>query len=119
MDDGGGVVASWEAVRIIGQLMKQQGRKPQRTIRIVAWTNEENGARGGVAYRDAHLNETHILAFESDSGVTRPLGMGFTGSNQARLMLQDIGKLLSPVGSTQIFPNGGGVDIDPLIQDGG
>ena len=48
MDDGGGSVAAWEAVRLI----KQLGLKPRRTIRVVLWTNEENGSRGALAYRD-------------------------------------------------------------------
>ena len=50
VDDAGGVVASWEAVR----LLKALGLQPRRTIRVVGWTNEENGLRGGKAYRDAH-----------------------------------------------------------------
>lgn len=65
MDDGGGSVAAWEAVR----LMKQLGLKPRRTIRVVLWTNEENGGRGGRAYRDAHAAavDKHMLAIESDN----------------------------------------------------
>lgn len=119
MDDGGGVVVSWEAVHLITQIMKEQGRKPLRTVRVVGWTNEENGARGAAQYRDNHLNETHIFAFESDGGITTPFGIGFTGSDEARSILRSIGNLLFDVGSTQVFPSGGGVDIDPLIQDGG
>jgi len=118
MDDGGGVVVSWEAVHLITQIMKEQGRKPLRTVRVVGWTNEENGARGAAQYRDNHLNETHIFAFESDGGITTPFGIGFTGSDEARSILKSIGNLLFDVGSTQVFPSGGGVDIDPLIQDG-
>lgn len=50
MDDGGGSVVAWEAVR----LMRKLGLKPRRTVRVVLWTNEENGLRGGIGYRDAH-----------------------------------------------------------------
>ncbi|MFL5518819.1 MAG: M28 family peptidase, partial [Gemmatimonadales bacterium] len=39
MDDGGGSVAAWEAVRLIQKLRL----RPRRTIRVVLWTNEENG----------------------------------------------------------------------------
>nr|MBA2514746.1 M20/M25/M40 family metallo-hydrolase [Solirubrobacterales bacterium] len=53
MDDAGGSVAAWEAVR----LMKKLGLRPRRTVRVVLWTNEENGLRGATAYRDAHVNE--------------------------------------------------------------
>src|SRR4051794_31543526 len=52
-DDGGGIVATWEALRLI----KAAGLRPRRTLRVVLWTNEENGARGGRAYRDQHLAE--------------------------------------------------------------
>ena len=78
MDDGGGCVAAWEALRII----KELGLKPKRTIRVVMWTNEENGTRGGNAYRDNHMDnlKNHILAIESDGGVFSPEGFGFTGS---------------------------------------
>ena len=60
MDDGGGCVAAWQAVK----LMKDLGIRPKRTVRVVLWTNEENGLRGGNAYRDAHMDELkdHILA---------------------------------------------------------
>jgi carboxypeptidase Q len=69
-DDGGGCIVAWEAVR----LLKELGLKPRRTIRVVLWTNEENGLRGGNGYHDAHRAEIpkHILAIESDSGVYRP-----------------------------------------------
>ena len=50
MDDGGGLVVAWEALNLI----KKLGLKPKRTIRVVGWTNEENGGRGGLAYREAH-----------------------------------------------------------------
>ena len=43
-------MATWDALR----LMKKLGLRPRRTVRVVFWTNEENGGRGGVAYRDAH-----------------------------------------------------------------
>lgn len=76
MDDAGGSVAAWEAV----SLMKRLGLRPKRTVRVVLWTNEENGLRGGSAYRDAHRDEVakHVMAMESDNGVFRPLGVGIT-----------------------------------------
>jgi carboxypeptidase Q len=116
MDDGGGVVAAWEAVRLIHKL----GLKPRRTIRIVGWTNEENGLRGGNAYRDAHRNELskHILAIESDAGVFKPTGFGFSGSNDAFAIVQQVGKLLEGIGAGQITRGGGGADIGPIMQQG-
>jgi len=51
-------------------------------VRVVLWTNEENGGRGGLAYRDRHLGELagHVMMMESDGGVFRPLGFKFQGS---------------------------------------
>jgi len=62
MDDGGGCVSAWESVR----LMHKLGLRPRRTIRVVLWTNEENGIAGGKAYRKAHEKElaNHVLAIE-------------------------------------------------------
>ena len=116
MDDAGGVVIAWEAVR----LMKKLGLTPRRTIRVVGWTNEENGGRGGEAYRDAHKAElgNHVLAIESDGGVFRPTGFGFTGSEAARAIIRQISPLLKRVGADSIGPNGGGADIGPIMRDG-
>ena len=116
MDDGGGCLAAWEALRII----KKLGLQPKRTIRVVLWTNEENGIRGGNAYRDAHRDELddHILAIESDGGVFSPEGFGFTGSDAARTLVKDIANLLEPIGSNFIGDSGGGADIDPIMREG-
>ena len=116
MDDGGGVVAAWEAVR----LLKKLGLQPRRTIRVVGWTNEENGTRGGRAYATAHGAEAdkHVLAIESDGGVFKPLGFGFTGSDSAFAVVQRVGHLLDKIGAGQIVKGGGGADIGPMMQLG-
>jgi carboxypeptidase Q len=116
MDDGGGCVAAWQAVK----LMKELGLRPKRTVRVVMWTNEENGLRGGDGYRDAHINdlENHILAMESDAGVFKPQGFGFSGSDEAFDIISDIGKLLDPIESGSITKGGGGADIGPIMREG-
>ena len=117
-DDGGGCIVAWETVR----LLKELGLKPRRTIRVVLWTNEENGLRGGNAYRDAHRAEIakHVLAIESDSGVYRPEGFGLaaTAPLQMRANMQEIAKLLSGIGADQIAEDGGGADIGPMMREG-
>ena len=115
MDDGGGVVVAWEAVR----LLKELGLRPRRTIRVVGWTNEENGLRGGTQYAVDHADENHILAMESDGGVFKPLGFGFTGSDRAFEMISEIGTLLDGIGSGRITRGGGGADIGPLMRTAG
>ena len=114
VDDAGGSVVTWHAVRTI----KALGLRPRRTLRVVLWTNEENGLRGAYAYRDQHTSELkdHVLALESDSGVFRPLGFGFSGSPAARQVVRAIAALLSPVGAMEIGASGGGADVGPLVQ---
>jgi len=116
MDDGGGVMVAWEAVR----LMKELGLRPRRTVRVVAWTNEENGLRGGTEYARAHAAEVddHVLAMESDGGVFKPLGFGFTGSDEAFEIVTAIGRLLDPIGSGTVSRGGGGADIGPIMREG-
>jgi carboxypeptidase Q len=115
-DDGGGCVLAWSAVNIIRQL----NLRPRRTIRAVLYVNEENGLRGGLAYRDAHVSElaNHVLMFESDSGVFHPLGFGFTGNDKARATVMEIAGLLRGIGVDRITPGGGGADIGPSVQAG-
>ena len=117
-DDGGGCVVSWEVAR----LLKQLNLRPRRTIRVVLFTNEENGLRGGNAYRDAHKSElaNHVLAVESDSGVFRPTGFGLSESAppQARADFNEIAKLLSGIRADRIDPDGGGADIGPHMREG-
>lgn len=116
MDDAGGVVVAWEAIR----LLKELGLRPRRTIRAVGWTNEENGLRGGNAYRDQHRAalEKHVLAMESDAGVFKPLGFGFSGSDSAYTLIRQIAELLKPIGSGEITRGGGGADIGPIMALG-
>ncbi|MEE9464722.1 MAG: M28 family metallopeptidase [Candidatus Neomarinimicrobiota bacterium] len=116
MDDAGGCVAAWEALR----LMKVLGLRPKRTVRVVMWVNEENGLRGGRAYRDTHMAEleNHILAIETDDGVFRPEGFGFTGPPEALAQLQEIATLLAPIGADSVSAGGGGADISPIIKIG-
>ncbi|MCH7716828.1 MAG: M20/M25/M40 family metallo-hydrolase [Gemmatimonadetes bacterium] len=116
MDDGGGSVAAWEAVR----LMQRLGMRPRRTVRVVLWTNEENGLRGANAYRDRHADELahHVLAIESDGGVFKPSGFGFSGSDAAYAIVSEVGSLLDRIEAGTINRGGGGADIGPIMREG-
>jgi carboxypeptidase Q len=118
MDDGGGAVAAWEAVR----LMETLGLHPRRTVRVVLWTNEENGGKGGLAYRDTHAGQLgqHVLAIESDNGVFAPHGFRFTGSDQAFAQAQQIGALLDRIGAGKVMreQESPEADITPLVEQG-
>jgi carboxypeptidase Q len=118
MDDGGGSVAAWEAVR----LMKQLGLRPRRTVRVVLWTNEENGGKGALAYRDSHADQLgkHVLAIESDNGVFAPHGFRFSGSDPAFAHAQQIARLLQPIGADKVSreKDSPEADIAPLVERG-
>jgi carboxypeptidase Q len=116
MDDGGGVLAAWEAVR----LMKTLGLKQRRTVRVVAWTNEENGGAGGRGYRNQHLADVpkHVAAMESDNGVFRPLGYKFVGSDSALAIAKQIATLLKRIDADKMEFGGGEADVGPLLADG-
>ncbi len=110
-DDAGGCVVTWDALR----LMKKLGLQPRRTVRVVLFTNEENGDRGGTGYRDAHLAELkdHVMLMESDGGIFDPEGFGFTGPDAARTTVAAIASLLKSIGADPIKGGGGGADIGP------
>jgi carboxypeptidase Q len=132
-DDGAACIAAWQALRLIDRL----ALKPRRTLRVVLWTNEENGLRGAHGYRDALTDEElagHVAAIEMDGGVERPIGFGFAlhgedsedsanaepdPSYEAALArLQQIGRLLEAIDAGEILRGGGGADIGPLMRAG-
>ena len=116
-DDAGGCIVTWEALR----LMKSLGLRPRRTVRVVLFTNEENGLRGGTAYRDQHMSElrNHIALLESDGGVFDPDGFGFTGPDEARSVVRSIAGLLKGLGASAVAASGSGADIGPSAEAGG
>ena len=115
-DDGVGCIVTWEAAR----LMLKLGIRPRRTVRVVLFTNEENGLRGGNAYRDLYVKqaEQHVLAIESDSGVFAPVA-----HRVYRLRSRDsddAGHCHTPRAARipYIGPGGGGADIGPIASAG-
>jgi hypothetical protein len=115
-DDGGSIMACLQALAI----MKKLNIQPRRTIRVVFWTNEENGGRGGVGYREwvGDQIRNHVAAIEMDGGAEAPRGYG-AGVDPASLeLLKQVGKLLERVGAGSVTAGGGGADITPLVRDG-
>jgi carboxypeptidase Q len=110
-DDGAGVVQSIEALR----LLKQLGLKPKRTIRAVAFMNEENGGRGGEAYAAKDRpGETHIAAIESDMGGFMPRGFGVSTDSVRFQKIARWAHLFSPIWADRMIVGGGGTDISYL-----
>jgi hypothetical protein len=113
-DDGSGCIMAMEAARMLREL----GLRPRRTIRVVLFTNEENGLRGGEAYHAAHKGEVHVAALESDSGSGAPWGIGVGGDEGKLAALSAWAPLFEPFGAGHFTGGGGGADISFLTRDG-
>ena len=115
-DDGAGVVQSIEVIRIY----KALGLTPKRTIRAVAFMNEENGNRGGKKYAEmAKLkNEKHLAAIESDNGGFTPRGFTTTATPEIKTKIKSWRPLFEPYGVYDFNHDGAGVDIRPLMETG-
>jgi hypothetical protein len=105
-DDGAGVVQAIEALRLI----REAGLKPRRTIRVVLYTNEENGLRGGKAYAEAHKGELHVAALESDLGAGAPLGWVSNGTPEQQRWFLNVAAMTG----LPWLREGGGADISTL-----
>ena len=115
-DDGASIVACLQAVA----LMKKLGIEPRRTIRVAFWVNEENGGRGGEAYR-AWIGDqigNQVAAIEMDGGAETPRGFGAAVDGPSLDLLRQAAKLLERIGAGEITGGGGGEDIGPLMRDG-
>uniref|UniRef100_A0A673HZZ5 Carboxypeptidase Q n=1 Tax=Sinocyclocheilus rhinocerous TaxID=307959 RepID=A0A673HZZ5_9TELE len=112
MDDGGGVTISWEALSLIRDL----GLRPKRTLRTVLWSAEEPGGVGAAQYFQQHkANISNFnLVMESDLGTFSPLGLQFTGSDEARAIMKEVMKLLATINVTSLEEHGEGTDVNSV-----
>jgi carboxypeptidase Q len=120
-DDGSGCVIMMQALTTLRKL----GLTPRRTIRVVLFTNEENGTRGAKAYAEAHKAEgpKHVFAIESDSGGFAPRGFEVEVKDEAaRARVVErvgaIGSLLSGFGADRVRAGHSGTDVGPLAEYG-
>jgi carboxypeptidase Q len=137
-DDGAGCVIAMEAAHLIQRL----GLRPRRTIRVVLFTNEENGMAGGKAYRDVYAAnlDRHVAAIESDAGNGLASGFNLDIRSRAGATADDdslrtaartrelrksalerlnaIAPLLKPLGGSMMAAGGSGPDIDGIVQRG-
>ncbi len=118
IDDGAGVVISMATAEVLQRLHI----RPRRTLRVIAWMDEENGGGGHAAYAKSHSAEmvNHIAAIESDAGAAHPLGFSAKLSPAAVAALRPILEVLRPVGATVVRPTNvsPGSDIEPLVEAG-
>ncbi|AWX43454.1 Aminopeptidase Y [Flagellimonas maritima] len=114
-DDGAGVVQSMDVLRLI----KANGYKPKRTLRVVLFMNEENGLRGGNKYAEVakSKNENHVFALESDAGGFTPRGFSFDCTDENFNQVLGWKKLFEPYLIHMFIKGGSGADIGPLKTD--
>jgi carboxypeptidase Q len=118
-DDGSGCITALEAAHLIHEL----GLRPRRTLRVVFWTNEENGGAGGEAYRTwaGDTVKNHVAAIEMDGGAEKPIGFGLSANGDLQVTLarlREIGGLLERIDAASVQIGGGGADIAPIMVDG-
>jgi len=120
-DDGGGCVQAMESINVLRKL----GLRPKRTIRVVLWTNEENGLAGGKQYAKDHEAElaNHVAAIESDGGSFRPEGYTLECKDADREavaieQLKEITNLFASFGATRAEKGGSGADIGAMKPAG-
>lgn len=116
-DDATGCVMMMQALTVLRRL----GLQPRRTIRVVLWTNEENGGRGADGYRAAHEGEMpdHVMAMESDSGGFAPRGFQVQGDATVLAHTRDIASLLAPIGATEVAEGYSGADVHEMGTEHG
>lgn len=108
-DDGGGCMQSLEVAR----LFFETGYKPQNTLRVVMFIDEEMDQRGGKKYAEEALakSEKHLFALESDRGVALPTGFSIDAPEAAYNKITSWKKLLEPYGFYLWYKGGSGVDV--------
>ena len=117
IDDGAGVAVSMEAANLVQKLHL----RPKRTIRVIAWMNEENGLAGGKTYEKDHEKEiaNHFAVMETDGGAGHPLGINYATKAEAKTFFEPIARILQSSGAGILnLAEHPGADIGPLTKLG-
>jgi carboxypeptidase Q len=117
IDDAAGVAVSMH----VPFILKQLKLRPKRTIRFIAWMNEENGGRGSAGYFEEQKNNLadHFAALESDLGASHPLGFYFAGKPEALAYFGPISDVLRSQGAGfSLRQDNVGSDVGPLTRAG-
>jgi hypothetical protein len=118
IDDGAGVAIAMAA----GKLIRDLPQRPDRTIRVIAFANEEMGLWGGRAYAEKHAGEVKKfqLGTESDFGAGKIWRMSASVKPEARDAIGQIAKVLEPLGVAYDTsrPGGGGSDLSQMHGKG-
>jgi carboxypeptidase Q len=102
-------------------LIQKLHLKPKRTIRVIAWMNEENGLAGSKQYAKDHEKEwmNHFAAMETDGGAGHPLGINIKGKPEVKKMLAPVAAILQESGAGMLnLVEHCGADIAPMENAG-
>jgi hypothetical protein len=118
IDDAAGVGVAMETAELVARLHLH----PRRTIRVIAWMDEENGGRGHDEYARAHEAELrdHVAAIECDTGAGHPLGFQAMIDAKGLPQLQPVQDVLRSFGANviRLTDRSPGADIAPLAKSG-
>src|SRR5947207_2588885 len=117
IDDGAGVAVAMETAHLVRQLHL----KPKRTIRVIAWMNEENGSRGSKQYAKDHASEfaNHFAVNETDGGADHPIGLNLKAKPEVKKIFEPVAKILQEIGAgTLNLSEHIGADIEPMEKGG-
>ncbi len=118
IDDAAGVAVAMEAAKLV----VERHYRPKRTLRVIAWVDEESGGRGRAAYTTAHGAEfaNHVAAIESDLGAAHPLGFSAKVNAQAVEFLRPVQEVLQSIGADMIktVQFSPGSDISAMAEAG-
>src|SRR5256886_6223459 len=117
VDDGAGVAVSMEAANLIQRLHL----KPKRTIRAIAWMNEENGSAGSKQYWKDHEKDwaNHFATMETDGGAGHPIGLNIKAKPEVKTLLKPVAAILQESGAGMLaLSEQAGADIEPMEKAG-
>jgi Zn-dependent M28 family amino/carboxypeptidase len=118
IDDAAGVAVAMETA----QLLQQLHLHPKRTLRVIAWIDEENLGRGHLDYAKARAAEigNHVAALESDLGASHPMGFRAKITPEAAARLQPVQDVLQVFGANliELSRDSPEADIEPLAKQG-
>jgi carboxypeptidase Q len=118
LDDGAGVVIAMEAA----ELLQRLHLRPARTLRVIAWMDEETGGAGRQSYTKEYSADFphHVAAIESDAGAAHPLGFDVKISPAAMELLRPVQNVLASIGATMLQPSSypPGADIADMSEAG-
>jgi len=118
IDDAAGVAVAMEAAEIVQKLHLH----PKRTLRVVAWMDEESGGSGSQAFTKENLAEFphYAGAIESDAGAAHPLGFDGKMSDRDAELLRPAVNVLQSIGANVLRESAyaPGADIAGMSEAG-